>query len=189
MNCFKLLALLPTLFIVLVSTSVANEYTIPEHGVLEFSAPSGLSDSVEQSRDGSYIGILLMDEVKRQYAVFIRVSWHAAQLPNFGSQEQLVSVLERELAAYIEQGAKTEGSIKQLDGGKNIGYAISLVDPPAAGTIPDPDDFPYIREGVVKVENLLLNYSILMYSREPDPAPKIEDALLEAIIHTEAGSQ
>jgi hypothetical protein len=64
--------------------------------------------------------------------------------------------------------------------------AYLLVDKALVGKPPEPGNWPYMRQGVIRAGDVLLKYSLMMYSTEPDPAPVVEGILLKAIHHPES---
>jgi len=179
------LALLPLLVVLMASNSPARKkrYPVPGHGTLELQLPEGLGDLLDQPKGDVPPAIALRPDSGGSFGVMIIVAWRDSDTPDFGSPEHLRRVLETERAPYLKQTGQTDAPIVKLSGGPNPGIADDLVDQSLVGKPPEPGNWPYMRQGVVKTGDLLLEYTIMMYSRDPDPAPGIEAILLKAVHH------
>ncbi len=164
-----------------------KQYSIPGHGTLELQLPAGLSDLLDQPEGGAPPAIALRPDSGDGYGAMIVVSWRDSDTSDFGSPEHLRRVLESERAPYLKQVGESDVPIVKLSGGPNPGYAYLLVDRSLVGKPPEPGNWPYLRQGVVKVGDLLLKYMIFMYSRDPDPAPGLEGIFVNAVHHPKSG--
>jgi len=160
-----------------------KQFPIPGHGTLELQLPAGLDDLLEQPEGGAPPAIALRPHSEAGYGAMIVVAWRESDTPNFGSPEHLRSVLESERAPYLKQVGESDAPIEKLSGDPNLGFAYLLVDRSLVGKPPEPGNWPYLRQGVVKAGDLLLKYMIFMYSRDPDPAPELERMLVNAVHH------
>jgi hypothetical protein len=166
-----------------------KNYPIPGHGTLELQLPAGLSDLLDQPEGGGPPAIALRPDDGGSYGVMIVVAWRDTETKDFGSAEHLRRALETERAPYLKQVQATDVPIVTLSGGPNPGVAYLLVDKSVVGKPREEGNWPYMRQGVIRAGDLLLKYMIMMYSRDPDPAPAVEAILLNAVHHPATDSK
>lgn len=154
-------------------------YPIPGHGTLELDLPAGLGDLLDQPA-GDVPPAIALKADDGSYAVMVVVAWRDPADSDFGSADHLRRVLDQERAPYLKQVGATDAPVVNLTGGPNSGVAYLLVDKALVGKPPEPGNWPYMRQGVIKAGDLLLKYILMMYSMKPDPAPVVEGILMGA---------
>jgi hypothetical protein len=175
-----------TIFAILFSLSgmawaAVEGYPIPEHGKLLLDIPDSIDASIEQPADNGPPGILLRPRQNPVYAVLVVVSWRTSEDADFGTDSHLQRVLRSEAAPYLEQLGLKDISPTKLSTDGHPGYAYTLVDSSLIDKPPQPGEFPYLRQGVIVVGELLLKYNIFMHFKDPDPVPGIERILGTAV--------
>jgi len=159
-------------------------YPIPGHGTLELQLPAGLGDLLDQPA-GEVPPAIALKADDGSYAVMVVVAWRDPEVSDFGSAEHLRRVLDQERAPYLKQVGTTDAPVANLTGGPNPGVAYLLVDKALVGKPPEPGNWPYMRQGVIRAGDLLLKYILMMYSMKPDPTPVVEGILMNASHHPE----
>ncbi len=160
-----------------------KSYPIPGHGTLELQLPAGLGDLLDQPKGDEPPAIALRPDDGGSFGAMIVVAWRDADTPDFGSPEHLRRVLETERAPYLKQVGATDVPIVKLSGGPNPGVAYLLIDKALVGKPPEPGNWPYMRQGVIRAGDLLLKYIIMMYATDPDPSPAVERILMNVVHH------
>ena len=162
------------------SGATGKQYPIPGHGMLELDLPAELDAILDQPAAGGPPAIALRPKQGGDFGVMVVVSWREAADTDFGSDAYLQRVLKEKTRPYLDQLGLAEVPVTRLSGGKNPGYASSMTDESVVGTPPEPGNFPYLRQGVVTTGDLLLTYTIFMYTRDPDPVPTLEPIFTHA---------
>jgi len=157
--------------------TAVESYPIPEHGNLLLDIPDSLDATLEQPADNGPPGILLRPRQNPAFAALVVVSWRTSEDADFGTDNHLQRVLKSEAAPYLEQLGLKDVSFTKLSTEGHPGYAYSLVDSSLVDKPPQPGEFPYLRQGVIVVGELLLKYNIFMHFKKPDPVPDIEHIL------------
>lgn len=186
MKGFKLFRILCITFITLTITAVNTKaveklYPIPGHGMIKLDIPDDLETVYEQNKNGGPPAIFLKTINNEGYGMLVIVSWRKPDEKDFGSDDHLKKSLMKSVRLYLDQLKLDDIPIEHLSGSKNPGYACLLIDKAALENPPKQGDFPYLRQGVIRNGDLLLSYTVFMYSIKPDPVPRLESILQNSI--------
>lgn len=157
-----------------------TEFPVPGGGFLSLPMPASLKTASELAQDDGQLGILFQPLSGPPYHCLVIVVQNRAGEEGFGQPAYLKQALIVAGRDYVGQNRGQFPELEELTGGPNPGFAFSITDEALVGKPPVPNDFPYFRQGIVSVDNLLLTYSIFMHHAEPDPVAQIEHMLVNA---------
>jgi len=160
-------------------STVEKRYRLPEHGYLQMSVPATWDDDVRQPPGALPPTITLRPRQGKQFAVLVTPIWRArADVPPQTRDSLRQSVQQ---AADRARGQAVEKTIKlvEFSGAAGSGFYFSATDP-----APKPDEFEFMTQGMVKVSELVMTFTILTNRGQTQVA---QDALaaIASAVHVE----
>lgn len=158
-----------------------TKFPIPGDGFLELTIPEHFWAISEKSKDDGQLGILIQARSGIPFAGLVFVALRQDGEAEFGKPAHLERSLRIAAQPYIKQMGGMTLTLEKLSGGTNSGIAYSYTDEVLVGKPMVPNEYPYLRQGVVCVgRRLLLTYSVFMHHLDPNPVAPIEQMLLNA---------
>jgi hypothetical protein len=133
-----------------------RRYPLPEHGVFQMKVPASWKDEVQQPPDQLPPTIVLRPASGDQFQAFITPIWPAKNDAPAPSDEAIRQLVQN--AAEDAQSQATEKALKlmELQGSSGHGYYFSATD-----KAPKPGDFKFMTQGVLRVGELVVTFTIL----------------------------
>ncbi len=151
------------------SGNAIREYSLPDHGGLQLDVPASWNDELRQPPDRLPPTIVFSQERGAPFEILITTLWpgkSGSVLPKADELKQKV----RETADQLKsQSVEKSIDVKELKKGTSLGYYFTLTD-----SAPKPGEFKYMTQGMMRVGDLLLVFTILTNDGQ---AKIIEEAL------------
>ena len=147
----------------------AKSFSVAPHGELRLALPAGWKDVVKPSpRDGSPT-IQLSSATGESFAVLVSPTHPSSTQPVWAKLKTATEDLAR---PSVAQSVEQKADVKSFKGEETDGYYYSLTD-----SAPSPGEYKYMSQGLERVGDLLLQFTIL----SNDPTQKIRDTALEML--------
>lgn len=154
------------LFILAIASGVAaaqgaeKRYPLPGHGALVVTVPKGWSEDVRQNDKGLPPTIFYSTAPGRQQ-VMLNPIWRArADMPPFTAESMRQNV-EQGIKGVREQAQEKNIRVIEFAGRSGPGYYFEATD-----KAPKPGEFKFLRQGMLKVGDLLVAFNILANGRD-----------------------
>jgi len=131
-------------------------YDIRNGGTLELSVPENWKDSVLEGPGGGQLTIAFAPFVGREFRVLITALRNGDDEPSPPALSEIRATVESSGRRLLRQAIEKKLVILELRGPETIGYFYSLTD-----RTPKPNEYKYITQGVVRLGNLKLTFTIL----------------------------
>jgi len=156
----KLLLKFFVLSLLISSSSFATDYYIKkfelyEHGNLVLKIPNIWLNSVRQSLDKRPPTINLKAKSGQQFDVYLTPMWSYENSPPVSIntlRETVVRTMNKTKFQAVEQNIV----INEIAGAQGKGYYFHIED-----NTPKPDEYKYMSQGIMKVKNVSVNFTIL----------------------------
>ena len=155
-----------------------KRYALTGHGTFIVPVPPGWRDDVKQDNKGHPPTISYRIGTRKDAQVMITPIWRArADAPPL-SKESLRKNVEAAATAIREQALEKDIPVVEFNGKSGAGYYFEATD-----KAPKPGEFKFLRQGMLKVGDLLVAFTILSDSRQE---PVLRDAMqmLQGAAHT-----
>lgn len=142
---------------------------IPGRGTLVISSPLHWSQQISQPPEKLAPTIRFSNTTGKKFEISISAFWSPTNDSSFNSSAKVRTLVEDtadELEPLLEE---TDIPILELRGGSGTGYYISATD-----KNPGPNDYKYLTQGAMGVDDLLLTFTVL--TNETDSSV-VKDAL------------
>jgi hypothetical protein len=167
-TCRFLTCLITVLFFHAAAAALAEErgvrhFQLPGHGSLQLDVPGSWKDDVEQPPNRLSPTIRFEPKSGVPFEVVITPSWPPKKdTPPPGAEEMKRQV---RLAAERVRPEAVEESIEvlELKGASGPGYYFSVTD-----REPKPDEYKFMTEGVIRVGDLMVTFTILTHDGQAD---------------------
>ena len=139
--------------------------SIADRGTLVFSTPSAWSQQTSQSPPS----IRFSNSAGQNFVVFISALWSPTQDTSFNAPARVRALVEDTAQNLASQAVEREIPILEIHGGSGTGYYFSVTD-----KAPAPDEYKYLTQGAMAVDDLLLTFTVLTNETE---SSVVSDAL------------
>lgn len=154
-------ALLCLLFCAPIAVATAGEtgirrYELPDHGSIQLNVPTSWKDEIRQPPNRLPPTITFKQKAGAPFQVLITPIWPAKKDMPLTEEEGIRQLVLQ--AAELAQSQSVEETIelKKLDGSSGPGYYFSVTD-----RAPRPGEYKYMTQGIVRVSNLVVTFTIL----------------------------
>ncbi len=143
------------------STALAGEtslrnYTLPDHGSIQFQVPSSWEDRLAQPPDRLPPTIEFKQKAGHPFSMLITPIWPAKENTKLPDGDNLRKSVQ-EAADRIASGAvEKKINLIKLNGSSAYGYYFSVTD-----SAPKPGEYKYLTQGHVRVGDLMVIFTIL----------------------------
>lgn len=137
------------------SDDTTRRYDLPEHGSILMKVPSEWKSEIGQPPGALPPTIRFSAAADPQFRVMITPIWQAKAdkpLPDGAAVRELV----QKSADQVQSQASNKIEIKELKGGPGAGYYFLAIDP-----APKPGEWKYMTQGVLRVGDLMVTFTIL----------------------------
>jgi hypothetical protein len=137
--------------------NAVREYSLPDHGSLQLNVSASWNDELRQPPDrGVPPTIAFNQDHGAPFEILITPLWpgkSGSVLPKAGELKHKVSETADQLKS---QSIEKSVDVKELKKGTLLGYYFTLTD-----RAPKPGDFKYMTQGMMRVNDLLLVFTVL----------------------------
>lgn len=142
---------------------------IPGRGMLVVSSPHAWSQEISQPPEKIAPTIRFSSKAEEKFEVRISAFWSPTNDSSFNSPVKVRAIVEDTVNELEPWLVETDIPLFELNGGSGTGYYFSATD-----KAPGPNEYKYLTQGAMAVEDLLLTFTVL--TNETD-SPVINDAL------------
>ena len=130
-------------------------YTLPDHGQLVLPAPTAWKESIQQPINRLPPTITFVSAPGKLFQVMLTPLWPpAGQAPM--TLEQLRALAEKTASDVKSQATEPELRILEFQGKSGPGFYFSAID-----KAPRPDEFKFLTQGILRVGELAVTFTIL----------------------------
>ena len=126
--------------------------SIADRGTLVFSSPRAWTQQTSQSPPS----IRFSNSSGRKFVVFITAQWSPTQDSSFNSPARVRALVEETAVKISPQAVERAIPIDEIQGTDGRGYYFSATDKD-----PDPNEYKYLTQGALAVDDLLLTFTVL----------------------------
>lgn len=159
--CIRVFKLLLTLCLLLSTTVVFSngfqlkEYSLSDKGQLLLNVPDTWKDSIKRPADNLPPTINFNAQSGKQFEFLITPIWSLNNRPPMTTEELHKNV--KDVAVEFQPlSVEKEIKINEIKGRQGTGYYFKSTD-----RAPKPDEFKYLTQGMIKVRDLIVTFSIL----------------------------
>lgn len=163
---------------VLAEVTASRDYALGQHGSLRLTMPASWKDKVSQPPNGLPPTIMFLPERGAAFKVLLTPIWtdrSGAQLPVAADIRKKV---EQAAAQAKAQVLDSEVTVQEMTGSTGVGYHYSATD-----RTPTPGEFKRMNQGMLRVGDLLISFTILSQDAS-DPVNRAAMAMLEGAAHS-----
>lgn len=143
-------------------------FAVPNHGSVELSIPDGWASQFNQPEGDVPPTVFLAPKNGQPFEVYVNLWW-----PTGDDQTIDESALQQQVADSAKEiedsAAATDIQVREMTGIDGHGYYFTVTDP-----APQPDEFKYMAKGLLKLDSLVLAFSVFTNDGQADV---VEDAL------------
>jgi hypothetical protein len=155
-----------------------RDYALGQHGSLQLTVPASWKDKVSQPPNGLPPTILFLPERGAAFKVLLTPIWtdrSGAQLPVAADIRKKVEQAAGQAKAQV---LDPEVTVQEMKGSTGVGYHYSATD-----RTPNPGEFKRMNQGMLRVGDLLISFTILSQDAS-DPVNREAMAMLEGAVHS-----
>lgn len=133
-----------------------RSYQLTQHGTLQLSVPRSWNDQMKPRQQGAPPTLLFTPERGNSFDMRVTPIWPPkpdAAMPDSEAIKRYVSKAAEDAKA---QAAETSIPIQEIQGTTGSGYYFAITD-----RAPKPDEFKYMTQGMLRVGNLVLAFTLL----------------------------
>ena len=149
------LLLMPGAAIAQTSAISERRFTLPDHGSFVIQVPRDWKDQLRRSPRGSPT-ILFSPGSGKPFQVLITTIWPATKDRPPHSRDQLRAIVERAAQGAKSQAVESELRIVEFQGRSGPGFYFSATD-----RAPKPGEFKFMTQGILRVGELSVSFTIL----------------------------
>ena len=154
-------ALLCLLFFVSIAVATAGEvgirrYQLPDHGSIQLNVPTLWKDEIRQPPNRLPPTITFKQKAGASFQVLVTPIWAAKKDMSPSSAESLRQQVQQAAEHAQSQSVEKTIRIKEMNGQSGPGYYFSVTD-----RAPGPGEYKYMTQGMVRVSNLVVTFTIL----------------------------
>lgn len=133
-----------------------RSYQLPGHGALQLAVPYSWNDQMRQRQQGTPPTLLFTPESGYSFNVQLTPLWPAQADAVMPSLEEIKHTVSKAADDAKAQAVETTIPIREIHGSSGDGYYFSVTD-----HAPKPGEFKYMTEGMLRVGELILTFTIL----------------------------
>ena len=171
-----LLALLVTATAVAQANSTApRRFTLPEHGQFVIQVPTDWKGEVSQSGNRMPPTITFTPASGKPFHILRTAIWPATRDQQPQSRDQLRATVQRGVDSAKTQAVEKELRVVEFQGRSGPGFYFAATD-----RAPKPDEYKFLTQGVVRVGELSVTFTILTNDGQDAIVKQALDALKSA---------
>jgi hypothetical protein len=138
-----------------------QSFTLPGHGQLTLKFPATWDSKVEQSGNNPPT-IGFKPKTDNNFNVLLTPGWPIDPSKDVSSPDKVRDLVEKVGAASLPQAVEKKLTIKEFGADGKTGYYFA----PLTDKAPNPGEFKYMSQGMIKEGNLILIFTLLTNSKE-----------------------
>ncbi len=180
-------ALMCSLFCAPVALAMAGEinirrYQLPDHGSIQLKVPTLWKDEIQQPPNRLPPTITFKQKAGASFDVLITPIWPAKKDMPLTEEEGIRQLVLQGAELAQPQSVEEKIELKKLDGSSGPGYYFSVTD-----RAPGPGEYKYMTQGMVRVSNLVVTFTILTNDGQGNIVTDAI-AMLKSAVHVDEGA-
>ena len=172
----SLLALLVAATAAAQTGSIASRrFTLPEHGQFVIAVPAEWKGEVSQSGNRMPPTITFTPASGKPFHILMTAIWPATRDQQPQSRDQLRATVQRGVDGAKTQAVEKELRVVEFQGRSGPGFYFSATD-----RAPKPDEYKFLTQGIVRVGELSVTFTILTNDGQDAVVKQALDALKSA---------
>ena len=147
-------------------------YTLPDHGTIELQVPTHWSDEARQPPNRLPPTIIFRPKGEKSFEVLLTIIWPASDDTSVFSSEKVERIVRQSAQKAERQAVESENMVKELKGASGVGYYFFATD-----RSPGPDEYKYMTQGMIRVGNLGVAFTILAHRNDSAATDEVLDML------------
>jgi hypothetical protein len=171
-----LLALLVTATAVAqTNTTAPRRFTLPEHGQFVIQVPADWKGEMSQPANRMPPTITFTPASGKPFHILMTTIWSATKDRTPQSRDQVRATVQRGVDGARTQAVEKELQVVEFQGRTGPGFYFSATD-----RAPKPDEYKFLTQGVVRVGELSVTFTILTNDGQEAIVKQVLDALKSA---------
>src|SRR5262245_7120188 len=155
--------------------TTVRRYTLPDHGEFVIQVPADWKDELHQPPNRLPPTITFGPRSGKAFQIFLTTIWPAAKGSPPQSPDRLRATVERGAEGARSQAVEKELRIVEFQGRSGPGFYFSATD-----RAPKPDEYKFLTQGIVRVGELSVTFTILTNDGQDAVVKQALDALKSA---------
>jgi len=153
-----------------------RRFTLPDHGNLVMQVPRDWKDHVRQPPNRLPPTIALGPRSGRPFVILMTAVWPTTKMRPPQSREQLRAAVEQGAQGVKAQSVEKELPVVEFQGRTGPGFYFSATD-----RVPKPGEYKFVTQGIVRVGELTVTFTILTNDGQEAVVKHALDALKSAV--------
>jgi hypothetical protein len=136
--------------------SKTRSYSLPGHGYIELDVPVSWQDSVRQPPDALPPTITFTAASGAHFQVIVTPFWAMGTAAKPPTNVELSRLVHGATAEAAQSSVEKTLEVKDMGMGSNVGYYFTATD-----RAPKPDEYKYLNQGMMRVGDLSIAFTIL----------------------------
>jgi hypothetical protein len=158
-----LFALIATLPSAQAADTAEKSYALPDHGTLRLIVPRDWKDELHPQQGTTPLTITFQPAQGAPFEVLVTPIWRANADVPVATRETIAQRVRRSAEEIKSQSVETDIPLVEFASASGPGLYYSVTD-----KAPKPDEFRYLSQGMVKVAELVLTFSVLTNDGQAD---------------------
>ncbi len=154
------------------TTPAPRRFTLPEHGRFVIPVPADWKGQMSQPANRTPPTITFTAASGRPFHVLMTTIWPATRDGQPQSRDQLRATVQRAVDGAKTQAVEKELRVVEFQGRSGPGFYFSATD-----RAPKPDEYKFLTQGVVRVGELSVTFTILTNDGQDEIVKQALDAL------------
>lgn len=156
--------------------TVEKSYALPEQGTLKLRAPREWKDELHPAQDKTPLTITFQPAKGARFEVLVTPIWRANPDVPVATRDTIAQRV-RHTADEVKGQSVEQDNIPLVEfaGATGPGFYFSVTD-----KAPKPDEFKYLTQGMVRVSELVLTFSVLTNDGQADVVPTVLEMMKTA---------
>ncbi len=163
---------------VFAEATAPREYALGQHGSLQLNVPASWKDNVTQPPNGLPPTIAFVPANGAAFRVLLTPIWSDRSGAVLPVAAEIRKKVEQAAAQARAQVLDPEVTVQEMTGSTGIGFHYSATD-----RTPNPGEFKRMNQGMLRVGDLLISFTILSQDAS-DPVNRAAMAMLEKAAHS-----
>jgi hypothetical protein len=166
----------PAGFIQAGDATVEKRYRLPERGYLQMNVPASWEDEVHQPRGALPPTIGFRARRGKQFAVLVTPIWPARPDISPQTKDAIKRSVQSSADQVRHQAIEENIAVVELPGASGPGFYFSATD-----SVPKPDEYKFMTQGIIRVSDLVVTFTILTNDGQLDVTREALAAIQSAV--------
>lgn len=140
----------------LAEETFVRSFSLPDHGSIQFKVPISWKDDLRQPSHRLPPTITFKPTTGKPFEILITPIWPASKEQQPMSFEKLKQLVEQGAERAKSQAVEKTVPTQELKGPSGRGYYFAVTD-----RAPSPEEYKYMTQGMIRVSNLTVTFTIL----------------------------